>query len=310
MFRPTILVSFLLILLAFYFFLYLYVMDSHNKRNGDDEISPATLDVNTENDDYNNPSMAPRSTSERRDRRNNNSGREFAPLLEEQEGRLSISTTHNDFFELEDEEHGLLASPPAINKRGKYCPGFLFFWKSKRQTTQQTEKGRATRKICCLRRKTYFICTTIILLPIIAFIIFCAVYFSPASLPKDIPMTKVTLLQQNKTPPRVLTFNMFMRPPGIKNNENDFKNERLDYIVQNILPDYDIITIQEAFAYANRRIDKLLAAAFKQGFYYHVSSARHYPWDLGGDGGLLILSRYPIVKSDRIEFPRGVHSDW
>ncbi|KAI7889118.1 Endonuclease/exonuclease/phosphatase [Mucor mucedo] len=112
------------------------------------------------------------------------------------------------------------------------------------------------------------------------------------------------------TAPRILTFNMFMRPPGIKNNKNDFKNERLDFIVQNILPAYDIITVQEAFAYANRRIDRFLAAAFKQGFYYQVASSRHYPWDLAGDGGLLILSKYPIQKSDRIEFPRGVHSDW
>ena len=101
-----------------------------------------------------------------------------------------------------------------------------------------------------------------------------------------------------------------MRPPGIKNNDNDYKNMRLKYIIHNILPFYDIIAIQEAFAFANRRIDQLRIAAFKQGFHYQVSSPRHYPWDLAGDGGLLILSRFPIIKSDIIEFPRGVHSDW
>jgi hypothetical protein len=147
------------------------------------------------------------------------------------------------------------------------------------------------------------------LFPVISFIVFCLVYFSEASLP-TIPIDQVKLLQENTTHPRLLTFNMFMRPPGIKNNQDDFKNERLDYILQNILPSYDIITIQEAFAYYNRRIDRFLLAAFHQGFYYHIASPRHYPWDIAGDGGLLILSRYPIVKSDRVEFPRGVHSDW
>lgn len=283
-------------------------MSSLDKRN--DDISPATLDVNTENDDFHDPLMAPHS-SQRRDRRNKN-GDESAPLLN-QERRLSINTTHDDIFgDDEEEEAGLLASPPAVdaNKRKNYCPTFLL--RANKPQVQQNEKGRAT--FFCLKRKTCLItCMTVIFLPIVAFVIFCSVYFSPASLPTNkIPLDEVALVQQNaiKSMPRLLTFNIFMRPPGIKNNEDDFKSERLDYIMQNILPSYDIITIQEAFAYANRRIDKLLAAAFKQGFYYHVSSARHYPWDLAGDGGLLILSRYPIAKSDRIEFPRGVHADW
>jgi hypothetical protein len=101
-----------------------------------------------------------------------------------------------------------------------------------------------------------------------------------------------------------------MRPPGVKNNADDYKEQRLDYIIEHILPSYDIITFQEAFAFANRRVDKLLVKAYDQGFYHHVASPRHYPWELAGDGGLLILSRFPIVQANRIEFSRGVHADW
>lgn len=242
---------------------------------------PVEIDIKNENNDYNNSTMT-RSNS----LLDRHSEREFSPLLIDE--RLSM---------IDSEEDGLLASPPVVSQK-RYCG---LFWRKKHQ------KGRAT----CCSKKTCIICSIIIFIPVVSFIIFCSVYFSAASLPtQTIPVEQVALMQKNATAPRLLTFNMFMRPPGIKNNENDFKNERLDFIVQNVLPAYDIITIQEAFAYANRRIDKLLAAAFKQGFYYQVTSSRHYPWDLGGDGGLVILSRFPIQKSDRIEFARGVHSDW
>ncbi|KAI8640439.1 Endonuclease/exonuclease/phosphatase [Parasitella parasitica] len=179
-----------------------------------------------------------------------------------------------------------------IANKGKYCCCFH------------------TRKICL------FVCLIAFIVLLASFGIFSSVYFSPVSLP-NIPTTHsnhrdavADAYIPSTVHPRLLTFNMFMRPPGVKNNENDFKDERLDYIIKHVLPLHDIITIQEAFAYANRRIDKLLVAAFDQGFYFHVESPRHYPWDLGGDGGLLILSRYPIKKADRIEFSRGVHADW
>ncbi|KAI8362678.1 Endonuclease/exonuclease/phosphatase [Choanephora cucurbitarum] len=170
----------------------------------------------------------------------------------------------------------------------------------------QNEKGERRAICCCFsRRKTCLLmCILSILMILLSFFIFSLVYFSPVSLPVNFVDKSLTHT------PRLLTLNIFMRPPGIKNNGNDYKNSRLEYIIHNILPSYDIITIQEAFAFANRRIDQLRIAAFEQGFHYQVSSPRHYPWNLAGDGGLLILSRFPIIKSDIIEFPRGVHSDW
>ncbi|KAI8146672.1 Endonuclease/exonuclease/phosphatase, partial [Fennellomyces sp. T-0311] len=139
----------------------------------------------------------------------------------------------------------------------------------------------------------------------ITFLIWSSFYFSPATLPEPTIPDKST-----ETSARILTLNIFMRPPGVKNNKSDYKEDRLDYIIKYILPEYDVITIQEAFAFANRRIDKLTVAAREMGFNYQVASPRHYPWQLAADGGLLLLSRFPIKKSDIIEYPRGVHSDW
>ncbi|OAD08282.1 hypothetical protein MUCCIDRAFT_105240 [Mucor lusitanicus CBS 277.49] len=247
-----------------------------DKENDD---SPATLDINTENDhlQLNNDSM----TFHRQDRRqeHNHQQQGFAPLLQRSSTRDDTQRLLQDNDSDSDEE---LAFSPIMT--------------SKKQ-----------RKTCGSMAKSNVAC----IVPLASFVIFCSVYFSPVSLP-HMPASNdhVDAVSTPSSSPRLLTFNMFMRPPGVKNNENDFKDERLHYIINHVLPLHDIITIQEAFAYANRRIDRLLKAAFNQGFYYHVASPRHYPWDLGGDGGLLILSRYPIKRADRIEFSRGVHADW
>lgn len=42
---------------------------------------------------------------------------------------------------------------------------------------------------------------------------------------------------------RLLTYNVFMRPPGINTHGDDFKDDRLIFIKQHI-KDYDIICFQ------------------------------------------------------------------
>ncbi|RCI06576.1 hypothetical protein CU098_011837 [Rhizopus stolonifer] len=248
-----------------------------------DSLLKDKAEENTENGHYENIAFI--QPQHARDRRHNQ--QELAPLL------VQSSRNSSTEFLVQDEEGDLeeeeLVSPPIVSEKH-------------RRFTQCCSGARYYRKKTCL-----VACLLATLLPIIAFVIFSAIYFSPVSLP-SIPETSQLL--SAATSIRLLTLNIFMRPPGIKNNKSDYKNDRLEYIIQHILPSYDIVTIQEAFAFANRRIDHLLAAAFDQGFYYHVSSPRHYPWELAGDGGLLILSRFPIKKSNRIEFSRGVHSDW
>ncbi|KAJ1964832.1 hypothetical protein GGI12_001168 [Dipsacomyces acuminosporus] len=110
---------------------------------------------------------------------------------------------------------------------------------------------------------------------------------------------------------RILTQNMFMRPPLIQNSiKGDYKDERLDYFIQHILPNYDVVCLQEMFAYASSRRDTLLAAAEKLGFKYSVVSEKQYVWTLATDGGLVILSKYPIVGSEHHDYQRGKGWDW
>ncbi|KAI7902406.1 Endonuclease/exonuclease/phosphatase [Cokeromyces recurvatus] len=143
------------------------------------------------------------------------------------------------------------------------------------------------------------------LLVLFSFLLFCSLYFSPINYPDPIYPDKTT----NSTA-RFLTLNIFMRPPLIKNNWSDYKDDRLAYIEKYILPEYDVVAFQESFAFASRRKDQLITNARNMGYNYHVESPRKYPWQLGVDGGLLILSRFPIRQSDIIEYPRGQHSDW
>ncbi|KAI8379584.1 Endonuclease/exonuclease/phosphatase [Radiomyces spectabilis] len=149
------------------------------------------------------------------------------------------------------------------------------------------------------------LCISFFALFLFSFLLFCAIFFSPASLPSPTVPDKTT-----DSHARLLTLNIFMRPPGVKNNWSDYKDDRLEYIMDYILPEYDIIAFQEAFAFASRRKDRLIRRARELGFNYHVESPRHYPWELAVDGGLLLISRFPIRQSDTIEFPRGTHSDW
>ncbi|KAI7863727.1 Endonuclease/exonuclease/phosphatase [Spinellus fusiger] len=140
---------------------------------------------------------------------------------------------------------------------------------------------------------------------VLSLAVFLSLYSIPAPLPAPLLPDKVT-----NTSARFLTLNIFMRPPGIKNNFSDYKSERLDYIIHSILPRYDIIAMQEAFAFANHRMDTLLQQARSLGFNYYLTTPHHPPWAFTVDGGLLLLSRFPIRQSNVLEFPRGLHSDW
>jgi hypothetical protein len=149
------------------------------------------------------------------------------------------------------------------------------------------------------------LCISFFSLLLFTFLFFCSIFFAPTSYPDPVFPDKVT----NDTA-RFLTLNIFMRPPLIKNNWSDYKDDRLAYIEKYILPDYDVITFQESFAFASRRKDRLITTARQMGYNYHMESPRKYPWDIGVDGGLLVISRFPIIQTDIIEYPRGQHSDW
>jgi hypothetical protein len=83
-----------------------------------------------------------------------------------------------------------------------------------------------------------------------------------------------------------------------------------------------VIGLQECFAFGSRRRDRVIQQAIASGFCAYVASSTKgnenvdkEKTDLtsflraGIDGGLLILSRYPIVKSARLTFDHGIGSD-
>jgi endonuclease/exonuclease/phosphatase family metal-dependent hydrolase len=100
-------------------------------------------------------------------------------------------------------------------------------------------------------------------------------------------------------PIRILTYNLYLRPPLINSNGNDWKDERLKLFIETVLSKYDVIALQEVFALGSSRQARLIHAAKKLGFKWVVKSVA--PPLLTSlkfiDAGLLILSKFPIVEA-------------
>lgn len=99
---------------------------------------------------------------------------------------------------------------------------------------------------------------------------------------------------------RVLTLNIFLRPPLVKNNSSDHKEIRLNEFEKVLAKnEFDIIALQEIFALGNSRQRRLINMAAKHGFYYYTRSSPPPMFSAKFiDGGLLILSKFPIVETD------------
>jgi endonuclease/exonuclease/phosphatase family metal-dependent hydrolase len=108
---------------------------------------------------------------------------------------------------------------------------------------------------------------------------------------------------------KLMTYNIFLRPPPIKNNENDWKDERLEDFCK-LLHEFDIICLQEMFGAFNSRKQSLIRAATKSGFFFYVdTSSPSFLSKYMVDGGLIILSRFPIVSYSFSEYRYGVIAD-
>ena len=97
---------------------------------------------------------------------------------------------------------------------------------------------------------------------------------------------------------KILTYNFFLRPPPVKTNESDYKNERLnDFLL--FLPNFDIICFQEVFGAFSERKHKIIKEAKKNGFnYFLISKNPSFFSKYLVDGGLLLLSKYQIIEND------------
>lgn len=109
---------------------------------------------------------------------------------------------------------------------------------------------------------------------------------------------------------RLLSLNLFLRPPLISNQAGDFKEARTALFCQSILPLYDLVCLQEVFGLLSTRKTRIIAAAKALGYTYSVESpapgffASHLI-----DGGLLILSRYPILEWEFQSFGFAIFPD-
>ena len=90
---------------------------------------------------------------------------------------------------------------------------------------------------------------------------------------------------------KVLTFNIFIRPPMIKNNDDDFKDERLREFIS-LLGSYDVICLQEMFAAFSNRRSYIIQKAREAGFLFAAECPRPETFSSYViDGGLVIMSR-------------------
>ena len=118
-------------------------------------------------------------------------------------------------------------------------------------------------------------------------------------------------LIQNSPPTkvRVLTYNIFLRPPAINTNLDDYKNARVEEFIKS-MKEYDIVCLQEAFGFWNNRKQMLIKLAQKQGYVSFAESPNPSIFSSYViDGGLLIFSRYKIVKSEFHAYPYSVQAD-
>ena len=114
-----------------------------------------------------------------------------------------------------------------------------------------------------------------------------------------------------RTHVKLLVYNLFLRPPGIADDHHDdYKNERLNDFLT-IIQDYDIICLEEVFGLLNNRKKKIIEHAKKAGFSYYVDSPQpDYKSGFLVGGGLLIISRFPIVASEFMPYTRGNNEDF
>jgi hypothetical protein len=94
----------------------------------------------------------------------------------------------------------------------------------------------------------------------------------------------------------VLSYNLFLRPPFIKNNLSDHKDDRLEDFIR-LLPEFDIVCIEEMFGLFNSRKEKFIDCAKKAGFLYHAKAENpSFFTTFVVDAGLCVISRYFLYE--------------
>jgi endonuclease/exonuclease/phosphatase family metal-dependent hydrolase len=101
---------------------------------------------------------------------------------------------------------------------------------------------------------------------------------------------------------KILTINLFMRPL-VNTNGSDHKEGRLKAFAEHYLGEYDIICFQELFDWLSTRKHRIILEAKNAGMPYHAfSPGPQFLSTYIADGGLLTVSKFPITKSDFVNY--------
>lgn len=109
----------------------------------------------------------------------------------------------------------------------------------------------------------------------------------------------------------ILTFNIFCRPDVPMSSATEYQEERIELFVEHVLPKYDVVCLQEMFhmPLTSRRL-RFIEQAKSAGFLHAHHTSRSSSFSPTIDGGLLVLSRFPIVKASVLNFTNAAFADW
>ena len=108
---------------------------------------------------------------------------------------------------------------------------------------------------------------------------------------------------------KILTYNIILRPPLINTNSDDCKDQRMEHFMK-IMDEFDVICLQEIFGSFNTRKQGLIFKSQKQGYLYHAASPDPPFCSFKvAEGGLLTLSKYPIVYTEFEAYRKGAMCD-
>lgn len=109
----------------------------------------------------------------------------------------------------------------------------------------------------------------------------------------------------------LLTYNLSLGPwCSLRRGEGQWKEKRLEeWIRQGKMEKLDVLCLQGVFSQGSKRQRRLLAAAREQGLLFSMYSPKESLLQGKVDGGLVILSRYPIIASASHTYDRGQGRD-
>ena len=110
---------------------------------------------------------------------------------------------------------------------------------------------------------------------------------------------------------KILSFNIFCRPDVPMSSFTEYQDIRMKLFVKHVLPQYDIVSLQEMFHMPlTSRRNRFIELAKSEGFYWSHHTNRTSSLSPNIDGGLLILSRFPIVHTDTLHYSSSAFADW